>query len=203
MHFGSGLRPVTSLRTRLCLVALLGVSANADAAGPEDGTKPDCGVHALFILLRLEGKPVTIDRLDSALPPRRPEGYSMAELAVAARSVGLNLEGVRFEKGDKSLARPAIAFLKSDEGWHFTVLRPVGTTGTMVQVIDPPSAPWIADYDRVLSSKRWTGRILIPREPWIKQNAAPTVAGFVGFVLVLSGIGYHVAKRRTHLDCDK
>ena len=137
------------------------MTENRSYAAPDEKTSFDCGVNALYVILRLESRPVTIDRLLSALPARHPDGYSMAELSAASRSLGLSLEGVRFVKGDKALDRPAIAFFKDEKGGHFAVLRPVGTTGTMVQVIDPPSAPWIADYDRVLASKPWTGRILI------------------------------------------
>ena len=97
----------------------------------------------------------------------------MAELAAASRTLGLRLEGVRFAKGDKVLDRPAIAFLSDAKGGHFAVLRPVGTMGTMVQVIDPPSPPWIGDYDRILSARAWTGRILILTDPWIVRYAAP------------------------------
>ena len=150
----------------------------------EETTKLDCGVNALFVLLRLEGRPVTLDRLTAVLPARHPEGYSMAELSQASRVLGLDLEGVRFTKGDKALKRPAIAFLKDVKGGHFTVLRPVGTTGTMVQVIDPPHAPWIADYDRVFATKPWTGRILSPRASWWVRHAALLSAVAVCAVLL-------------------
>ncbi|GAC1475713.1 MAG: hypothetical protein NVSMB9_28700 [Isosphaeraceae bacterium] len=150
-------------RARLGLIVVLASAVNARAAGPEETTKLDCGVNALFVLLRLEGRPVTLDRLLAPLPPRRADGYSMAELSAASGSLGLSLEGVRFARGDKALDRPAIAFLKDVKGGHFAVLRPVGTTGTMVQVIDPPHAPWIADYEQVLGAKPWMGRILVTR----------------------------------------
>ena len=59
----------------------------------------------------------------------------------------------------------------------------------MVQVIDPPSAPWIADYDRVFWSKTWTGRVLVPCDPWMARKAIPPVTGAVGFVLLLAEFG--------------
>ncbi|MGC8642079.1 MAG: cysteine peptidase family C39 domain-containing protein [Isosphaeraceae bacterium] len=119
------------------LAGLIGLSALAlfsRAAEQQGQTRLDCGVNALFVLLRLEGRPISYDRLESALPPRQPDGYSMAELSAAARSLGLPLDGVKFVKGDKPLDRPVIAFFQNTRGGHFTVLRPVGTTGTMVQV---------------------------------------------------------------------
>jgi ABC-type bacteriocin/lantibiotic exporter with double-glycine peptidase domain len=147
------------------LAALLGLSTGVGVAFAEETTRLDCGVHALFVLLKLEGSPTSIDRLDAVLPPRRPDGYSMAELASAARALGLRLEGVRFSQKDEPLKQPAIALLEDARGGHFLVLRPVGSTGTMVQVIDPPHAPWIMDYDRLLAGPKWTGRLLVPRSP--------------------------------------
>jgi hypothetical protein len=56
----------------------------------------------------------------------------------------------------------------------------------MVQVIDPPSAPWIADLDRVIGSKNWTGKVLTPRDPWI-HRAAPTALSLAAGSLLIAG----------------
>lgn len=163
------------------LTGLIGVASLVPfgrAAAQKEKTTLDCGVNALFILLHLEGRPIPYDRLEAVLPPHCPAGYSMAELSSAARSLGLPLDGVKFVKGDKPLDRPAIAFLKDAKGGHFIILRPVGTTGTMVQVIDPTHVPLITDYDRILGSSGWTGRILLPSTPWYKRRATlPAAAG--------------------------
>jgi hypothetical protein len=168
------------------LIALLAFAQPVGTRASDVGERMrlDCGVNALFILLHLEGRPVTIDRVVSVLPPWRPDGYSMTELSRASGALGLSLEGVRFTKGDEPLARPAIAFIKDAKGGHFMVLRPVGTTGTMVQVIDPPSAPLMTDYDRLLASRPWTGRILLPCDPWPVGYAIPLVLAGVGVPLV-------------------
>jgi len=181
-------------RSRLGLVIVLlaftqGISARA--AGAEEKTKLDCGANALFILLHLEGRPVTLDRLESVLPPPRRDGYSMAELSVAARSLGLALDGVHFVKGDRELDRPAIVFLKDAKGGHFAVLRPIGTTGTMVQVIDLPHVPWITDYDRLFAARPWTGRVLLRRDPWHVRYAMPLVLAGVGIPVVSFSVWRH------------
>ncbi len=181
------LRPDHPLRIWLGIVLLAIPTMSVWAAEPEETTKFDCGVNALHVLLNLEGRPATVDRLLSALPARHPDGYSMAELAAASKALGLDLDGVRFSRGDKPLTRPAIVFLNDAKGGHFAVLRPVGTTGTMVQVIDPPAVPWIADYDRVVSTKSWTGRILTPREPWALRHARPLLIASVGVVVAAMG----------------
>jgi hypothetical protein len=155
----------TYIRIGLTVIVFLAGSVDTTAA-EDERTKLDCGVNALYLLLHLEGRPVTVDQVLSKLPAHDPEGYSMAELADASEALGLGLEGVRFAKGDPNPDRPAIAFIKSERGGHFTVLRPIGTTGKMVQVIDPPIPPWTTDYDRLFVDGLWTDRILAPRPPW-------------------------------------
>lgn len=182
--------PCWSLIVLLTFTFAQPVSTRASEAGGT--TTLDCGVNALYLLLQLEGRPVTFDRLESMLPPRHPDGYSMAELSGASRSLGLSLEGVRFAKGDKPLTRPAIAFFKDAKGGHFMVLRPVGTTGTMVQVIDPPNVPLIADYDWVFESRPWMGRILVPGSPWYVRNAIPLMLAGVGAPLVSFSVWRHL-----------
>lgn len=182
-------------RACLVLLVLLAQAVDLPAAESNATTKLDCGVNALFVLLKLEGRPVTLDRMESLLPPRHPEGYSMAELSTVSAAFGLNLDGVRFVKGDKALARPAIAFLKDAKGGHFAVLRPVGTTGTMVQVIDPPHAPWIADYDRVMRTRGWTGRVLTPHAPWLSRYLVPLFLAPAG--LATLAFGWHISRRRS------
>jgi hypothetical protein len=93
----------------------MAVFALTASAGPFESvamTNRDCGANAVFVLLHLEGRPVTLAELERALPPRRTDGYSMAELADATGTLGLGLDGVRFGKADKALTRPAIAFLR-------------------------------------------------------------------------------------------
>jgi hypothetical protein len=169
----------------LSLALFLGCAQGLGAAERAPTAKTDCGVHALYVLLHLKGHPVSIDRLEEVLPPRREDGYSMAELSAAADSLGLYLEGVRFARGDKPLDHPAIAFLQDARGGHFTVLRPVGTTGSMVQVIDPPHAPWITDYDRLFDARPWTGRVLMPRERWpVRRTLSLLLAGLTGVLFL-------------------
>ena len=173
-----------------CLCALP-AACSALAAGPspsKDSRTPDCGVNALSILLRLDGRPATLDRITSALPERHPSGYSMAELSDAAKRLGLRLEGVRLTKAETPLDRPAIAFLNDARGGHFAVLRPVGTTGTLVQVIDPPHPPWITDYDRILAARPWTGKVLVPASGWPPRPMAAALVGCAGAVLIGLGL---------------
>ena len=94
--------------------------------------------YSLYILWGIENRSISLDKIEKALPPKHPEGYSMAELKSASEALGMPLEGVRFGTGDPPLDRPVIAYFKDAKEGHFAVLRPVGTTGTMVQFLDPP-----------------------------------------------------------------
>ena len=113
------------------------------------------------MLLRLAGRDVSLAEIKEALPLRNDKGYSLAELQTAAGQFGLGLTGIRLDERDLPLSHPAIAFLYTAGEGHFIVLRPVGRTGKVVQVIDPPSAPAILDYQKLLSSSGWTGRMLV------------------------------------------
>jgi hypothetical protein len=176
---------VAALSAVMASVLFLAMDPLARAVGPDETTKIDCGANALFVLLQLEGRPVSVETLDKSLPVRHPDGYSMAELSQASEKLGLGLQGIRFAKGDRAPQRPSIAFLKDAKGGHYAVIRPVGTTGKMVQVIDAPHAPWITDYDRLVDSRPWTGRILTRREPWPMRHAASLLAASGCLVLVL------------------
>ncbi|OJW07409.1 MAG: hypothetical protein BGO49_25915 [Planctomycetales bacterium 71-10] len=171
-----------------CLVSTLFILAVGATRAEEGTTQLDCGANSLFVLLKLEGRDVSVERLDAALPPRRPGGYSMAELSAASSSLGLNLAGERFTGPVVNLDRPAIALFNDKEGGHFLALRPVGVTGTMAQVIDPPHAPSIMDLDQLTSRPGWTGCVLVAR-PWARvRDAAPWVSGAAACLLLAAGL---------------
>ena len=142
----------------LYLAAYASVPAQEPAA-----REPNCGLNALFLLAKISGEPTDLARIERTLPLRRVGGYSMAELRAGGRALGIDLRGVRFGKGDIPLDRPAIAFLDTPGEGHFITLQPVGTMGTMVQVLDPPYAPAVVDYSQLLARPSWSGRLLVRR----------------------------------------
>lgn len=177
----------TTGRTGVALIVaslVLGSSHPAAEADTDEPPRLDCAVNALFLLLELEGQPASFERITASFPASRdPRGYSMAEIAAAARSLGLPLEGYQLPQAATPLREPVIAYVKTASGGHFAVLRRVGSTGTMVQVIDPPSPPWIADYGRVFQARSWTGRVLLRRDPWTTRNAS-LLLGTAGLAVV-------------------
>ncbi len=163
---------------------------------PHDETAPpgpldECGVAALFLLLRLEGRPATVDALIARLPKPGPRGYTMADLRDAAGASGLRLDGVRLRTGLKRLDRPALVFLHRGGHGHFAVVRPVGHTGKLVQVLDPGRMPTVVDASELAASHDWTALALAPdrRPPWAAPAALAAVAG-------LAGLGIAVVRRQ-------
>jgi hypothetical protein len=129
------------------LVVLTGSGNSTESYDP-----PDCGMNSLYILLKLNGTQVNLEDLRGILPPRRNGGYSLMELQGAAGRCGHNLSGVRLTRDNVPLDRPVIAHFGAEhEGiGHYAVLAPVGETGTMVQIIDPPYHPKIIDYASII-----------------------------------------------------
>lgn len=176
------------------LPILLGLAARASAEAPPAAPHPsrDCGAAALYVLLSLEGRPTDLAEVTRALPPLKSGGYSMREIRDAARPLGLRLAGVSIAREGRSIDRPAIAHLDVGKGGHFVVIRPVGHTGNLVQVIDSTQSPIVIDRSELISSKQWTGFVLVPpRANWLALSATGLAS-----VLILSGAAMHLGRRR-------
>lgn len=140
------------------------VGQTSDPEDPESGAY-DCGTLALYHLLRMEGRPADLTAIGSHLPAMPPAGYSMLELKDAARACGLRLSGIRLKDPARELDRPVIAFLKRG---HYVVVRPVGHTGKLVQVLNGIEPTRIIDKDVLFASSEWTGLVLAPgRTGWV------------------------------------
>jgi hypothetical protein len=167
-------RKLTMPSTIFCIF-LLALHLRVDAREVERRSV-DCGTDSLYVLLRLNGQHVDLGALERVLSKHGSRGYSMSELAAAARAFGLTLRGIRLGPRDIPLDRPAIAYLKNSGEGHFVVLRPVGSTGRMAQLIDPPFAPVIIDYRDLFRGPAWTGRLLLPEygsERWAWRIGIP------------------------------
>ena len=159
-------------RVFLVLSATFLFLPHASAEILETRTRPyDCGVQSVYILLRLEGHAANLNRIERHLPPPQASGYSMSELREAAGACGLSLAGVRLEKQEQAIDRPMVAYFKREGHGHFMVLRPVGHTGKLVQVIDPGETPDVLDKVDLFSSPEWTGFALVPfRTNWASSS---------------------------------
>lgn len=188
--------PRSTRLARLLVAAAVGIVAarGAGAASERVVADPaiDCGPAALLALGAVEGRAIDFDQIAARLPYRR-EGHSMRELRDVARSFGLRLEGLYVGKDAKLIDRPMLAFIK-DEGAkieHFLVVRPVGHSGTLVQLIDSNGPPRVIEKVELVSSSQWTGVVLAPtRTNW-------AVVGGSGLLAAagLLGLGFLVARR--------
>lgn len=153
------------VRPRPFTLALLSVWFLVPAsAGQARGAAPanyDCGTLALYTLFRVEGRRVDLHGLESALPTPPPSGFSMQQLRYAASSLGVQLTAVRLPASG-SWDRPALVFTRRGPHGHFFVLRPIGHTGKLVQVIDSLGDPDVVDISDIVKSPEWTGLALIP-----------------------------------------
>ena len=178
-------------------LSLIGAQSRAGddsrSAGP-DGSRDssadfyDCGTIALYTFLRLNGMPTKLSTLETRLSSPHPEGYSMLELRNAARSCGLNCDGVRMPKNDRQPASAILAFLRLGGHGHFVVVRPIGHTGKLVQVLNLNRSPEVLDAIDLYSSPEWTGLALIPSRPnWLSRigwalGAGSLAIGFGGWL---------------------
>ena len=125
-------------------------------------TFPDCGTQSLYLLLRLEKIGVKLADLESTLAPMSETGHSMSELRDAGVKLGLRVRGIRLSEVSPNFDRPLLARLNRDPHGHFVVVRGVGHSGRLVQVLDPNLEPRIMEVSDLLKSPEWTGYVLVP-----------------------------------------
>jgi len=141
----------------------------------------DCGTLALYHLLPIEGRSPELASIGSRLPPMASTGYSMKEVRDAASACGLPLVGLRLKDPARELNRPMIVFFRQG---HFAVVRPVGHTGNLVQVLEGVNGSEIIDRDVLFHLPNWTGLALAPRDQSASVWVGATLASLVGTGLV-------------------
>ena len=103
------------------------------------------------------------------------------------------LIGIRLEKSVDAIDRPMLVFLKRGSHGHFVVIRPIGHTGKLVQVIDSARGTEVVDKSDLINSPDWTGLALIPvRTDWqynLALGLALVIGLLVAFRLVLDDSG--------------
>ncbi len=164
----------------LFLGFVLSLSQGVEAAprsDPDESTA-DCGTLSLYQLLRLEGHPIVLAEIAARLPAPARTGYSMKELRDAASESGVSLDGIRLVDPTNELDRPMIVFLKRG---HFVVIRPVGQTGKLAQVLNGVEPPAVVEKKLLNASSDWTGLALAPRR-------AHWPRGSLIFLLCLTGL---------------
>jgi hypothetical protein len=137
----------------LTLLLLLGVRPTpspADDKRESATTRQDCGPLALTLLLAIEGVSRSEDQVGSRFPAPGPSGHSMFTLQQVASQCGISLEGRDLGRSGSALDRPMILLFRRGGHGHVTVVRPVGHTGRLVQVIDPGTEPQVVDKAEIV-----------------------------------------------------
>jgi hypothetical protein len=177
-----------STRFGLILALFVSLLGGVRVVHAEDTIVRTCGFRALFILLNIEGRPPTIAALATHLKSTNPRGSSMKELRDTARACGLGLNGVRLKNGNRQPDRPILAFVKRGSHGHYLVVRPVGHTGSRVQVIDSNREPVVMDAAVLYASPEWTGLALISERPNLPARMVGGMVLLLALALV-AGIG--------------
>jgi len=121
----------------------------------------------------------------------------MAEISDAADKLGFPLTGIATTRGELTPEKTVIAFFRDSQEGHFAVIRPMGNTRTLVQLIDPPYASRTIDYKQLIDSNSWTGRLLVPRDPWWSRFQNSTSIGLVAGLIAVAGFLVPWAVRRS------
>ncbi len=169
-----------------CLVAVCVATSSALAADPPVGSSVppgrdhDCGTSALCVLLRLEGHPTSLAEMPA--PAVEGTGRSMKDLKETAARHGLALSGLRIEPRAGAIDRPSLVFVDRKPHGHYLVVRPVGPSGRLIQVIDPGREPFVVDAIDLFRSPGWTGVALVPG----RSASGARLLGVAGAVVLLA-----------------
>ena len=176
----------------VAIIGLIVLTANGlirAQADPDPSLREyDCGTLALYNLLRLEGRSTDLATIERHLPVTNGGRYSLKDLRDAARVSGLNLDGVQLAKSDKAPTQLALVHLDRKPDGHFLLVRPVGFTGKLVQVIDSTQEPFVLDAANLYASPEWTGLALVPSRPNWPVRAVGLVSIAAGLTLVVVGL---------------
>jgi hypothetical protein len=145
--------------------------------------KYDCGVLALFTLLRLEGSQLSLREVRARLPSASVDGFSFEQLRNVAALFGVRLLGVKIGGKLSQLDRPALVLLGTGRHGHFAIVRPVGRTGKLIQLIDSVTGEFVLDTAHLLAHPGWTGLALIPERPNWPARIAGALAVALGLAL--------------------
>jgi len=161
--------PLGTLFLAVCTLSMVGEPTPEHDGST--GRAPNCGVQSLYLLCRLEGQPTTLSAIVEQ-PTTRGTSLSMKQVSDAAAAVRLPVIGVKLRTDGNALDRPALVFMNQRPHGHFVVIRPVGTSGRLVQVLDPNREPEVIDATDLYASPEWTGLALVPtRTNWWARGA--------------------------------
>jgi ABC-type bacteriocin/lantibiotic exporter with double-glycine peptidase domain len=171
-------------------LAVSGQHPNAAMAVREDPsakrheTQYECNTISLYMFYKINCIDIDINMIEGLLPPSTARGRNMEALVNASRTLGLPLEAVRFGPNEP-IQEPSIILVRRSEHGHFVVVRPVGRSGKLLQVLDGYAAPRIVEATRVYQSPQWTGLALVMPRRLSRLLFYTTVIIIFGILMLL------------------
>ena len=120
----------------------------------------DCGTLSVRNFLALHGKSVPLHVITEKLPTPCPDGFTIKQFRDAIRSLGIKVNGVKIPRQAKALDREMLMLLKHDTHGHYVVIRPVGPSGTLIQIVDGLEPPRVLEKTKLVDGESWTGIVL-------------------------------------------
>ena len=130
-----------------------------------EGGSADCGTIATYLYLALIGEEKSLEVIKGKLPAMPTNGYSFQELSVAMRECGVAVKGVKWNSGSVVIDEPILTLLEEGGHGHFVVMRPIGSFGRQLQVIDGLAAPYLIDKSTLSNSSKWSRLALCRVKP--------------------------------------
>jgi hypothetical protein len=126
--------------------------------------------------MRLKGIPSSFERLRLAASTPGEHGQSLLDIKNLAARHGVDLLPVQL---GPAIDGPLILHLNRPPRGHFVVIRPVGHTGKLVQVIDGARDPVVLDLEALRQLDEWSGYALIPRRGPNRWVVIPAASGAI------------------------
>jgi len=176
--------------------ALNPIAVIAGAEPPE----PSCGAMCILVLARLQESTVDLPAIQAELGPPSFAGHSIKQMASALEALGMPCSAVSVLPSDWPIQGMGIFHTQNGERGHYVVVRPVGHSGQLAQVLDPTGSVLVEDYEALAQAPGWTGSCLLIHSPRTKHGltAVTTVATACGFLAIR-----RLARRYVRSKCER
>jgi hypothetical protein len=167
----------------VCAAAFQSLAVSAEPRPWSLGGAAHCGAKALALFLEVEHRRVPASFFEQSWASST-SGASMYQLQRVAAANGVKLVGVHLAPRGGGIDRTTIVYLRYGPHGHYAVVRPVGQSGKLLQVLDPSGSPRIIDRERLFAAPEWTGLALV----LVRPNWPARIAWAIGGGTFASGL---------------
>lgn len=138
-------------------MVLMTIAANPETDASERVIDPRCGSNCLYLALQLlDCKLESLKQLEDVLGAPSPKGFTLAQLADAARRFNVETLGVETSFQNLTRRTERFACIAHVDGGHFVLFHDV--SAGKVTVVDPPR---IYEMPSDTMRTRWKGTALL------------------------------------------